>query len=106
MRCGGKPGHVHTDLSDDRLRGPLVDPRDGVEPISDCLERLDLDLDLTGDLSDGRVEGVDMGQHHPTQKRVVLAEPTSQRLNQRGDLAAHPCPGVLSKHTRVALAVD
>ena len=34
MRGGGEPGHVHADLGDDGLGGPLPGPGDGVEPVT------------------------------------------------------------------------
>ena len=50
---GREPGHVDTDLGDDRLGGPFPDPGDGVEPVTGPFER---DTGLAGVRGEQRVD--------------------------------------------------
>src|SRR5829696_1858288 len=50
---GREPGHVDTDLGDDRLGGPFPDPGDGVEPVTGPFQR---DTGLAGVRGEQRVD--------------------------------------------------
>jgi len=69
-------------------------------------ERGDLGVDPGVKVGDVGAGLVDPGEHLGQQERVVVAEPTGERLLQVGDLAAHPAPGELGEHLGVALPGD
>lgn len=64
-----------------RRLGPTETPE-----LPESAKGFDHHLDPLGELGDGRGVPVDQVQVHPGQERMVLAEPTGQRLGQHRDL--------------------
>ena len=88
------------------MRRGRSDPGNLIEPLDRLGERGDQLLDLGLDRGDVGAGLVDPGQHGVQQESVVVGEVPDERLLQHADLGAHPGPGQLSKHLRVALAGD
>ena len=88
MRGGGEPGHVHPDLGQDALGGPLADPGDGVEVVTGPDERDAGLADAGGEqgvhalvqLGDGALQIVDVLQAQPDQQGVVVTKAATQGL--------------------------
>jgi len=103
---GGEPGHVTTGLGDDHLSGALPHPRDGLQALDLAGERAHLFLDPGRELLNRRGELVDAVQVQLAQERVVLAEVPPQRLDQLGDLGAHPGVRQLGQHPGIPFPGD
>jgi hypothetical protein len=92
MPGGREPGHVDTDLGDDRLGGPLPDPGDGVEPVTGPLERdsrpaggggedgIDTFVELRG----GGLEVGGVIEAEPDEQGVVVPEPARNAWRSSG----------------------
>ena len=106
MRRGGEATHVGADLGQDHLRGDRPDPGDRIQPghRTGQLAELALDAGLHG--GDVGGDAVDPVEHLGQQERVVLGEPTGQRLSQAGGLRAQPAEGQLGQHRGIALNGD
>jgi hypothetical protein len=86
---GGEPGHVGADLGEDFLRAGDADAGDLIELTHLGGERGDGVLDPGGELVDLGGEGVDAGEHHGQQERVVIGEVPGQRRAQDGGFAEY-----------------
>ncbi len=106
MSCGGEPGHVRAGLGGDHVGRGRPDARDRADQFPETAKGLDHHLDPFGELVDGRGVLVEQGQVHPGQERVVVGEPTSQRLDQLWCLGAQPTLSQIGQHGGVALPVD
>ena len=94
MGRGGELAHVRADLGHDDLRGPLVDPGDGVQQRHLLSERADHLLDPCREGGDGLVQVVDVGQDLGDQQPVMVGpEPAGQGLPQRRQLGPEPALG-------------
>jgi hypothetical protein len=102
VRSGGEHRHVHPDLGDHALGGPLGHPGDGVEAVPSLREGASTrSLWVSSSAIDAQVLQVRKGQAH--QQGVVVPEPSApQRLAQLGELGPQPPPGQLSQHLGVA----
>jgi hypothetical protein len=111
---GREPRHVNADLGDDRLRGPLRDPGDGVEVVTGLVERdaglagvrREQAVDLLVETGHGRFEMVDVVEAHPDQQGVVVPETSPQGTLQVRDLLAELALGQLCEHLGIALTSD
>lgn len=86
MLGGREPGHVRAGLGDHDVSGQGADPRDRADQLPESLKGLDHHLDPVGQGLDRDGVAVDQVQVHPGQERVMLAEPSGQRLGQFRDL--------------------
>jgi len=86
VAVGGEPVHVRPTLSDQDLRGPPVDPGDGVKEDYLGGERGDHLLDLGRQPLDGLLQVVDVGQDLPGQKSVMGPEASLQGLLEGREL--------------------
>jgi hypothetical protein len=100
MPGGREAGHVGADLSQDHLGGAITRPGDPDQQRHHRLVKVQQRLDPGGELVDGGVRLIDVGQHRPAQQGVVVVEPPSQRVLQLGDLGPHPAFGHLGEHPR------
>jgi hypothetical protein len=100
---GGEPVHAGPGLGQDRAGGGGVDAGNLSQPPYRCCERRDHLLDPLIQRGDAGVDRVDPGQHRGQQERVVAGDVASERLLQRGDLAAHHVPGQLGQRRGVTL---
>jgi hypothetical protein len=98
VRSGGEHRHVHPDLGDHALGGPLGHPGDGVEAVPSLREGASTrSLWVSSSAIDAQVLQVRKGQAH--QQGVVVPEPSApQRLAQLGELGPQPPPGQLRQH--------
>jgi hypothetical protein len=71
---GGEHRHVHADLGNDALGGPLAHPGDGVEAVTGRRERGDDPVDRHVEFGDGPLQLLDVVQGQPHQQGVVGAE--------------------------------
>jgi len=85
---GGKAAHVDADLGDQLLGGGGADPGDLIELGRLAGERADRRLDLGVKGGDLLAVPVDVVQHHPQDRRVVVGEEPAQRLLQASILSS------------------
>src|SRR6516164_9562141 len=78
MSLGREPCHVDADLGDDNRGAELVDAGDGAQDFDRRSKGLDLAVDLLIDLSDGRVNRVDMLEQKTQHKAMMVGDPTAQ----------------------------
>ena len=95
MAGGGEHRHVGADLGNDRLRGPLAHPGDGVQPVTGHRERGHHLVHTGIQAGDGAFQVLQVVKRQPDQQRVVVAEAASQRLAQLGELLAQLALGQL-----------
>jgi len=98
--------HVGADLGDDRLRGPLAHPSDGVQPVPGPSGRGDHRIDAAVQCRDGALQVLQVGKRQAHQQGVMVAEPAPERLAQLGELAAQPPLGQLGQHLGIAFPAD
>ena len=111
MPGGREPRHVNADLGDDRFRGPLRNPGDGVEVVTGLRERdtglagvrREQRVDLLVETGHGRFQVVDVVEAHPDQQGVVVTEASLQGAAQLGGLLAEPALGQLCERLGIAL---
>ena len=89
MACGGEAGPVQPGLGDDDRGGDGADAGDLIEPGDGCCEAGGHRLDRRVESGDVSADRVDPGEHRGQQEAMVASEVSSERLFQRGDLAAH-----------------
>jgi hypothetical protein len=95
---GREHRHVHADLGDDRLGGPLAHPGDGGQPVPSLGERGEHPIDVGVELGDRPLELLQVRQGQADEQRVVGTKPAPQRLAQLGKLGPQPPLGQLGQH--------
>src|SRR5437867_9748750 len=88
MSRGGELLHVRPDLSDEVLRRPLLDPRDGHQSLDGFLERARHLIDPFVEPCDLRIEEFKVIEQSLEEESVVVPDATMQRNSQIRDLAA------------------
>ena len=106
MRRGREAGHVHADLGDDHRGRGGSDPRDLIQAGHRVSERGQLFLGSLLEGVDVGAERVDAGEHRGQQERVVVAEPSDERLHKAGVLGPHPASRHLGQHLWVTFSGD
>ena len=84
MAGGGEHRHVHPDLGNDRLGGPLAHPGDGVQPVTGRSEGGDHLHEATVERRDGALQllQVPKGQAHQQGVMVPEAAPAMAVLSE------------------------
>jgi hypothetical protein len=103
---GREHRHVGADLGNDRLRGPLAHPGDGVQPVSSPGERGEHPVDVGIELGDRPLKLLQVRHGQADQQRMMGTKAAPQGLAQLRELGAQPPLGQLSQHLWVALAGD
>lgn len=85
---GGELLHVRPDLSDQVLRRPLLDPRDGRQPLDGFLKRARHLLDPIVESCDLRIEEFKVIEQGLEEEPMVVPDATVEGKTQIGDLAA------------------
>ena len=106
MAGGWEPAHVRAGLGNDHVGDPGADPGDGADQLPESLKRLDHHLDPCGQLGDRLGVLVDQVQVRAGQERVVLGEPSGQRLGQGRDLGPQYALGEVGALAGVSLTGD
>lgn len=77
---GGEAGHVAAGLGDEDLTRAVADAGDGDQQLGQLTKGPHAGVDLGREPVDGRVRGVDAGEHLGDEQRVVGAEASLQRV--------------------------
>ena len=76
MAGGGEHRHVGADLGNDRLRGPLAHPGDGVQLVPGPSERSHHLIDATIQRRDGALQLLQVPKRQAHQQGMMVPEPT------------------------------
>jgi hypothetical protein len=95
---GREHRHVGADLGNDRLRGPLAHPGDGVQPVSSPGERGEHPVDVGIELGDRPLKLLQVRHGQADQQPMMGTKAAPQGLAQLRELGAQPPLGQLSQH--------
>jgi hypothetical protein len=95
---GGEHRHVHPDLGNDGLGGPLAHPGDGVQPVPSGSERGEHPVDVGVEFGDRGLQLLQVRHGQADEQRVVATKAAPQGLTQLGLLGPQPALGQLGQH--------
>ena len=80
MPGGREAAHVAADFGKDDTSAQFVDPGNGGQQVDGGAKGLDVSVDLSIDVADRRVDGVDLLQMEAQQKAVMPGDAAAQRF--------------------------